>query len=84
MSIHTTNQEESAQSGRTTEMVPQGQYEAYLLRLWWNDGQATWRASLQAVRTGERHMFADLDSLLTFLNGHFNLEIRNSDENPRT
>lgn len=66
--MQTTNQEdEFVQSGQTTETGQQGQYEAYLLRLWRSDGQATWRASLQAVRTGERHMFTDVESLVTFL-----------------
>lgn len=38
---------------------------SYLLRLWRSDDQ--WRASLQSVQSGERHMFADLESLLAFL-----------------
>jgi len=45
--------------------------QSYLLRLW-HSGEmlaATqqWRASLQSIKTGERHMFADLDTLLAFL-----------------
>jgi hypothetical protein len=39
---------------------------SYLLRLW-RGRDKNWRASLQSVQTGERHMFADLESLQTFL-----------------
>lgn len=42
-------------------------YQAYLLRLWRSRVDGNWRASLQTVQTGERHMFADLESLLAFL-----------------
>lgn len=42
---------------------------SYLLRLWRSGVDGTWRASLQSVQTGERHMFADMASLLTFLVG---------------
>jgi hypothetical protein len=41
--------------------------QSYLLRLWLSSEDGHWRASLQSVRTGERHMFADLDSLFVFL-----------------
>ena len=40
---------------------------SYLLRLWRAGGSGGWRASLQSIPGGERHMFADLDSLLAFL-----------------
>jgi hypothetical protein len=45
-------------------------YRAYLLRLWQSgeDETATWRALLEDPRTGERHGFADLNSLFVFLN----------------
>ena len=44
-------------------------YIAYLLRLWQanNSGQIIWRASLENSHTGERHAFATLDALFTFL-----------------
>jgi len=44
-------------------------YHAYLLRLWQTgeDESAVWLASLEDPRTGERHGFADLNSLLAFL-----------------
>jgi hypothetical protein len=42
-------------------------HQSYLLRLWRSGADGQWRASLQSVQTGERHMFADLESLLAFL-----------------
>lgn len=42
-------------------------HQSYLLRLWRSGGDGGWRASLQSVQTGDRHMFADLESLLAFL-----------------
>ena len=44
-------------------------HEAYVLRLWEArvDGQPVWRASLQSPQTGERHAFASLDTLFTYL-----------------
>ncbi|CAN5874699.1 hypothetical protein BH10CHL1_BH10CHL1_22280 [soil metagenome] len=42
-------------------------HQSYLLRLWRSSGDGGWRASLQSVQTNERHMFADLESLLAFL-----------------
>jgi hypothetical protein len=40
---------------------------SYLLRLCRAGGEGSWRASLQSIPSSERHMFADLDSLLAFL-----------------
>jgi hypothetical protein len=40
---------------------------SYLLRLWRSGGSGALRASLQSIPAGERHMFADLESLLAFL-----------------
>ena len=37
---------------------------SYLLRLWRAGGDGGWRASLQSIPAGERHMFADLESLI--------------------
>lgn len=47
--------------------APQMMYSSFLLRMWRDPSPAGWRASLQSTRTGERHTFADLDSLMTFL-----------------
>ena len=43
------------------------EYHSYLLRLWCGGADGVWHGSLQSTRTGERHMFADLESLLAFL-----------------
>jgi hypothetical protein len=45
------------------------EYQSYLLRLWRTSsrGKPTWRASLDSAQTGERRGFADLTSLLVFL-----------------
>lgn len=45
-------------------------YASYLLRLWQEQGGqvATWRFSLDDPRTGERIGFADVETLLRFLN----------------
>ncbi|MCX6047701.1 MAG: hypothetical protein NT075_21595 [Chloroflexi bacterium] len=54
----------------TRHAPPHSQSEdnhSYLLRLWRSGASGEWRASLQSVQTGERHMFADLESLLAFL-----------------
>ena len=56
--------ETATQPSSTSERLPQ---HSYLLRLWRSGVDGSWRASLQVVQTGERHMFADLGSLLAFL-----------------
>lgn len=43
-------------------------YLAYLLRLWRDGEDATWRASLEDPHTGERANFAELQALYHFLN----------------
>ena len=47
----------------------ESRYLAYMLRLWrvGDAGQPIWRASLESPHTGERHSFADLETLLRFL-----------------
>ncbi len=44
-------------------------YRAYLIRLWrtGSRGKPVWRASLEDPHTGERHAFASLEGLVTFL-----------------
>jgi hypothetical protein len=44
-------------------------YHSYLLRLWRTsrDGNAIWHASLESAQTGEQRGFADLASLVAFL-----------------
>jgi hypothetical protein len=51
-------------------------HRSYLLRCWEVRDQrpvcpSSWRFSLQDSQTGERHHFADLGSLLAFLQGTF-------------
>ena len=49
-------------------MKRQNPYHAYLLRCWQESDQAaTWRFSLEGVQDHQRHGFADLQSLLAFL-----------------
>jgi hypothetical protein len=44
-------------------------YLSYLLRLWQETGEGlpVWRASLESPQSGERRGFADLASLIAFL-----------------
>ncbi len=48
---------------------PEVEYLAYLLRLWLvnTDTGLVWRASVECPETGERHGFACLEALFTFL-----------------
>ena len=50
-------------------MEKQQRYLSYLLRLWQtSDGtKQVWRASLESPGTGQRHGFASLQDLVTFL-----------------
>lgn len=64
--------EASAEEAQMTPRLKQSDqrgdgHQSYLLRLWRSGVDGSWRASLQSVQTSERHMFADLDSLLAFL-----------------
>jgi hypothetical protein len=43
------------------------EYHAWLLRLWRETPEAHWRIALETVPAGERHGFADLESLLAYL-----------------
>lgn len=44
-------------------------YTTYLLRLWNADAEQgpVWRVTLENPRTGERHVFLNLEALLAFL-----------------
>ena len=42
-------------------------YQAYLLRLWRDGPHNRWRASLQSTKAGDIQLFADVQSLLNFL-----------------
>ena len=58
---------------------PASQYQSYLLRLWRAGEGKTCRVVLEHVGTHERHGFADLESLYTFLREQMNDEIRVSE-----
>ena len=45
----------------------QAAYHSYLLRLWREGSQDSWRASLQSTATGQLHHFGDLDRLWAFI-----------------
>ena len=49
-------------------------YQAYLLRLWRDDGNTPWRASLQDTRAGQLHTFASLSQLIAFIEQQAGLE----------
>lgn len=42
-------------------------YQAYLLCLWRDDGQAPWRASLQEAQAGQLISFASVAQLIVYL-----------------
>jgi hypothetical protein len=43
------------------------EYQSYLLRLWREGAQGTWRGSLQDTATGQVSYFASVESLYSFL-----------------
>ena len=57
------------------------QYRSYLLRLWQaqSGDSSIWRASLEDVRSGERHGFADLEQLFAFLKQQTNGDTQAAD-----
>jgi len=42
-------------------------YYSYLLRLWQEDAELGWHIYLQDVKTGIRHQFLSLESLMAYL-----------------
>lgn len=48
-------------------MAANPNYHSYLLRLWRDDVDQPWRASLQSTATADTLAFADLHALLVFL-----------------
>jgi hypothetical protein len=51
-------------------------YYSYLLRLWLpgDEGEVSWRASLDDPRTGERLGFSSLEALFIYLQEQVNLD----------
>ena len=45
-------------------------YQSYLLRLWRDGAQTTWRASLQSTSTDQTYQFASIEALFAFLSMH--------------
>jgi hypothetical protein len=67
MSSQDPGQEDSPAEQAPARATYHEEHWSYLLRLWRAGADGGWRASLQSIPAGERHMFADLDSLLAFL-----------------
>lgn len=51
---------------------PEPQSQSYLMRLWRTDKGKACRVMLESVDTHERHGFADIQDLCTFLNEQMN------------
>ena len=62
------------------------EYYSFLLRLWQTSshGKVVWRASLESAQTGERCGFADLASLIAFLEQQTGANARSEDHSPST
>ena len=62
------------------------EYHSFLLRLWRTSshGNAVWRASLESAQTGERRGFADLASLVAFLEEQTDGDASQDDRLPST
>jgi len=69
MSDHDLGHEEGAAEPALVRPLNHQEHWSYLLRIWRAGGAGGWRASLQSIPAGERHMFADLESLLACLFG---------------
>ena len=61
-------------------------YYSFLLRLWQirSGGKVVWRASLESAQTGERCGFADLASLIAFLNEQTDADARSENHSLST
>jgi len=67
MSSQDPGHEDGAADLARTRAAYRQEHWSYLLRLWRAGSDGGWRASLQSIPADERHMFADLDSLIAFL-----------------
>jgi hypothetical protein len=47
--------------------VQESTYQSYLIRLWQNTEQGSWRASAQSVQSGHTVLFGEINQLLAFL-----------------
>jgi hypothetical protein len=50
-------------------------YTAFLVRLWQENEEIPWRASVQSARTGEKTYFSDLESLFMFLRAQASIDL---------
>jgi hypothetical protein len=53
-------------------------YQAYLLRLWREDGSSHWRASMESPHTGQRFNFANLFEMIRFIEVQTGEKVENS------
>jgi hypothetical protein len=58
------------------------EYLAFLLRLWREGDDLSWRAMLKNAHTGETHGFADVSQLLLFLQSQTELQTQTADHPP--
>ena len=64
-----------------------GRYQSFLLRMWRESPEGEWRATLQEVKTGNCHHFANLEDLMKFLTlrtGQPNLALLATEDEPLT
>ncbi len=54
-------------------------YLAYLLRLWQEGEEASWRVTLENPHNGKRYAFSGLEKLCAFLEERTKKEINNED-----
>lgn len=57
-------------------------YHSYLLRVWRDNANQPWRASLQSTVTEDKHAFADLHALLLFLKDELTVASESSEVSP--
>jgi hypothetical protein len=69
MSAQDPGQQDDGAEQSLASAIYRQEHCSYLLRLWRAGADGSWRASLQSIPSGERHMFADLESLVAFLFG---------------
>jgi hypothetical protein len=61
--------------------MAQPYYKSYMLRVWRDEVEGGWRATLESVTTGEVHAFAHLDQLVAFLEAN-DMEVLPGDNKP--
>lgn len=72
---------------RSQMKIITGRYQSFLLRMWRESPEGEWRATLQEVKTGNCHHFANLEDLMKFLTlrtGQPNLALLATEDEPLT